>query len=203
VIPLLVCHARQEWPENTERLSSLLSGPVEELAGYIPDFAFEMYDLHRYSDDQIKGTIMSQVILLLFKHIRDPDLRQKLPGILALMRKLMEKETGLQWIEVVVRYLASALEDEQIKEIAEEAISKETGEYIMTLAEKLKNEGKLEGKLEGYRETIELSMAVKFPGEIGTVMARVNEIDDLDTLVEITKAIHTAKDISEIIALLK
>ncbi|EMS77703.1 Rpn family recombination-promoting nuclease/putative transposase [Desulfotignum phosphitoxidans] len=208
VIPLLVCHARQEWPENTERLSSLLSGPVEGLAGYIPDFAFELYDLHRYSDDQIKGTIMSRVILLLFKHIRDPDLRQKLPGILALMRKLMEKETGLQWIEVVVRYLASALEDDelsvkQIKEIAEEAISKETGEYIMTLAEKLKNEGKLEGKLEGYRETIELSMAVKFPGDIGTVMARVNEIDDLDTLVEITKAIHTAKDISEILALLK
>jgi hypothetical protein len=30
----------------------------------------------------------------------------------------------------------------QIKEIVEEAISKETGEYIMTLAEKLKNEGK-------------------------------------------------------------
>jgi hypothetical protein len=182
----------------------LLSGPVEELAGYIPDFAFELYDLHRYSDDQIKGTIMSRVILLLFKHIRDPDLRQKLPGILALMRKLMEKETGLQWIEVVVRYLASALEDDQlsvkqIKEIAEEAISKETGEYIMTLAEKLKNEG----KLEGYRETIELSMAVKFPGDIGTVMARVNEIDDLDTLVEITKAIHTAKDISEILSLLK
>jgi predicted transposase YdaD len=116
----------------------------------------------------------------------------------------MEKETGLQWIEVVVRYLASALEDDelsvkQIKEIAEEAISKETGEYIMTLAEKLKNEG----KLEGYRETIELSMAVKFPGDIGTLMARVNEIDDLDTLVEITKAIHTAKDISEILALLK
>lgn len=39
--------------------------------------------------------------------------------------------------------------------------------------------------------------------DIGTVMARVNEIDDLDTLVEITKAIHTAKDISEILALLK
>jgi predicted transposase YdaD len=103
VIPLLVCHARKEWPENTERLSSLLSRPVDELAGYIPDFAFELYDLHRYSDDQIKGTIMSRVILLLFKHIRDPDLPQKLPGILALMQKLMEKETGLQWLEVVIR----------------------------------------------------------------------------------------------------
>ena len=50
VIPLLVCHAKREWPEGTLRLTSLLSGPVGDLAGYIPDFAFELYDLHRYSD---------------------------------------------------------------------------------------------------------------------------------------------------------
>ena len=204
VIPLLVCHAGKEWSENTEHLASLLSGPVDELAGYIPDFGFELYDLHRYSDDQIKGTIMSRVILQLLKHIRDPDLRQKLPGILGLMRTLMGKETGLQWIEVVVRYQASALEDDelsvkQIKEIAEEAISKETGEYVMTLAEKLRKEG----EERGYRQAIELGITLKFPEDIETVMAEVNKIDDLDTLVEITKTIKTAQDISEILALLK
>lgn len=41
VIPLVICHAGKEWPEDTERLSSLLSGPVDELVGYIPDFGFE------------------------------------------------------------------------------------------------------------------------------------------------------------------
>jgi hypothetical protein len=75
---------------------------------------------------------MSLVVLLLFKHIRDPDLRQKLQGIMALLQTLMSKETGLQWLEVVIRYLASVLDEdelslEQIKEIAEQAISKETG----------------------------------------------------------------------------
>jgi predicted transposase YdaD len=74
VIPLLVCHARKEWPEDTMRLTSLLSGPVDDLAGYIPDFGFELYDLHRYSDDEIKGNIASRLGLLLLKHIRDPDL---------------------------------------------------------------------------------------------------------------------------------
>jgi predicted transposase/invertase (TIGR01784 family) len=208
VIPLLVCHAGKEWPENTERLKFLLSGPVEELAGYIPDFAFELYDLHRYSDDQIKGNILSRVVLLLFKHIRDPDLLQKLPGILALMQKLMEKETGLQWLEVVIRYLASAREKDelswkQIKDIAEKAISEEAGRYVMTLEEKTKNEGRLEGKLEGLKEGIELGIALKFPGDIDTVMAKVNKIDDLGTLKEIKETIKTAQDISEIMALLK
>jgi predicted transposase YdaD len=213
VIPLLVCHARQEWPENTERLTSLLSGPVEELAGYIPDFAFELYDLHRYSDDQIKGTIMSRVALLLLKHIRDPDLQQKLPDILALLKTLLtEKETGLQWLEVFIRYIVSARQEEDLSaknivEIAEQAISKETGEYVMTLLEKLRNEGEergeKKGKLEGLKEGIELGITYKFPGDIDAVMTEVNKINDLDMLKEITKAVHTAKDISEILALLK
>jgi hypothetical protein len=52
VIPLLICHCRREWPEDTVGLTSLLTGPVEDLAGYIPDFGFELYDLFRFSDDQ-------------------------------------------------------------------------------------------------------------------------------------------------------
>jgi predicted transposase/invertase (TIGR01784 family) len=216
VIPLLVCHGRKEWPKDTVRLTSLLSGPVEELARYIPDFAFELYDLHRYSDDQIKGTIMSRVILLLFKYILTPELHHKLPEIFSLLRTLRGKETGLQYLEVVVRYLASALDEDelslkQIKEIAEQAISKETGEYIMTLAEKLRNEGELRGEIKGeikgeirgLREAIELGITLKFPGDIDTVMAEVNKVEDLDTLREIKETIKTAKDISEIMALLK
>ncbi|MCF8093379.1 MAG: Rpn family recombination-promoting nuclease/putative transposase [Desulfotignum sp.] len=212
VIPLLICHARQKWPENTVRLTSLLAGPVDDLAGYIPDFGFELYDLHRFSDDQIKGSIMNRVMMLLFKYIFTPELQYKLPEIFSLLRTLMEKETGLQYLEVVIRYLASVLDEEdlslqQIKEMAEQAISKETGGYIMTLAEKLHNEGKLEGrlegKLEGLRETIELGITLKFPEDIDTVMDKVNIIDDLDTLKKIKEAIKTAQDISEILALIK
>lgn len=87
----------------------------------------------------------------------------------------------------------------------------------MTLAEKLRKEGRLEGlvegekrgekrgekkgKLEGFRQAIELGITLKFPEDIDTVMAKVNQIDDLETLVKITKAIKTAKDSSEILGL--
>ena len=219
MIPLLICHARKEWPEDTVRLTSLLSGPVDDLAGYIPDFGFELYDLHRFSDDEIKGTIMSRVMLLLFKYIFKPELQHKLPEIFSLLRTLVEKETGLQYLETIIRYLASVLDEEelslqQIKEMAEQAISKEAGGYIMTLAEKLRKEGEKrgliegekrgerKGKLEGFREAIELGITLKFPGDINAVMAKVNKIDDLETLVKITKALKTAKDGSEILVFL-
>ncbi|MDZ7665857.1 MAG: Rpn family recombination-promoting nuclease/putative transposase [Desulfotignum sp.] len=228
VIPLLICHGRKEWPEDNVSLSSLLSGPVEDLAGYIPDFKFELNDLHRFPDDQIKGTVMIRVMMLLFKHISEQELRYRLPDIFSLFRALMEKETGLQYLETVVRYLASVLDEDelslqQIKEIAEQAISKDTGGYIMTLAEKLRNEGKLEGlvegekrgqkkgqkrgqkmgKLEGLREAVELGITLKFPEDIDAVMAKVNAIGDLETLEEIKEAIKTAKNGSEILGLLK
>ena len=212
VIPLLICHARKEWPEDTVRLTSLLSGPVDDLVGYIPDFEFELYDLHRFSDDDIKGTIISRVVLLLLKHIRDPDLRQKLPDILVLSKTLMEKETGLQWLEVLILYLTSARQEEDLSaknivEIFEQAISKETGEYVMTLLEKLRKEGeergKKEARLEGLREAIELGITLKFPGDLDAVMVKVNKINDVETLAEIKEKIKTANDVSEILALLK
>ena len=80
----------------------------------------------------------------------------------------------------------------------------------MSLLEKTKNEGKQEGRLEGklegikgLREAIETGAAVKFPGNIDTLMAKVNKTDDLETLVAVAKTIYIANDISEILALLK
>jgi predicted transposase/invertase (TIGR01784 family) len=210
VIPLLICHGKRSWPKDTVRLSSLLSGPVQELAGYIPDFGFDLYDLTCLADHEIKGTVMARVMLLLFKHMLDPDLQEKLPGILSLMKTLMEKETGLQYFETVLRYLFSTMDNistEKIKEVAEQALSEKEGKYIMTLAERLRKEGeikgKLEGKLEGLKDAIELGMTIKFPDKADAVMAEIKKINDIDMLIKIKDAIKTAKDGSEILLLIK
>jgi predicted transposase YdaD len=93
VLSLLICHGRKEWPKDTVRFTSLLTGPVGELSSYIPDFGFELYDLSCFSDDEIKGTVMSRVALLLFKYSHNPDFHHKLPEILSLLKTLMEKKT--------------------------------------------------------------------------------------------------------------
>ena len=93
-------------------------------------------------------------MLLLLKHVFDPDLLDKLPGIFTLMKKLMEKETGLQYFETVLRYLFSTMNNvstETIKEIAESSISKKAGDYIMTLAERLRREGEIRGEIRGKK----------------------------------------------------
>lgn len=202
IIPLLICHGRKPWPDKTERLSSILSGPITELSNYIPDFGFELYDLVRFTDEEIKGTIMVRVVQSLFKHVFDPDFRSKLPDILSLMKTLMDKETGLQYLETILRYLFSTMDDitpEIIKEIAEQALSRTEGEYAMTLADKLRKEG----EIRGLADAVELGMILKFPDHVGAVMAAVSEIKEREALKKIKEAIKTAKDVSEIMQLVK
>ncbi len=191
--------------------------------GALTDYPpFDLYDLTRFSDIEIKGTVMARVVLLLFKHISDPDLQQKLPEILALMKTLMEKETGLQYFETVLRYLFSTMENitaETIKEIAEQALSEKEGEFIMTLADKLRKEGEIKGEIRGeikgeirgeirgqimgLTDAIELGMTLRFPDQIAVVMAEVKKINSLDVLIKIKDAIKTAKDVSDILQLIK
>ena len=148
---------------------------------------------------------MARVVLLLFKHVFAPDLQEKLPGILSLMKTLMEKETGLQYQETVLRYLFNTIDDisaETIKEVAGQALSTSEGEYIMTLAEKLRKEGEIRGevrgRLKGMKDAIELGMVLKFPDQRDSVMGEVKKINDLDTLIKIKEAIKTAKAVSEL-----
>ena len=144
---------------------------------------------------------MARVVLLLFKYSSDPNLMAKLPEILALMQELMQQQTGLQCLETVLRYLLSIVEGvttEEIKEIVEKALSRREGDYIMTLAETLHNEGKIEGLL----EAIELDMSLKFPDKIYTVMAGIQKISDINVLRQIMNTIKSARSDSEIMALL-
>ena len=124
----------------------------------------------------------------------------------------MERETGLQYLETVLRYLFSTVNDvstEKIKEIVGQALSDREGDFIMTLAEKLRMEGEIKGKKEGKKEglmkglkqAIELGMSLKFPDKVYAVMSGINKINDTNVLEKIKDAIKTAKDDSEIMAL--
>ena len=118
------------WPRERIRFSSLMSGPVASFSTYILDFGFSVHDLKDFPDDEIRGTIMVQVMQLLFKYNRDPDLWDRLPGILLLLRDLMHSETGLQCLEVVLRYLFGTREDtstESMKELVELALTQKEG----------------------------------------------------------------------------
>ncbi|MFZ1984181.1 MAG: Rpn family recombination-promoting nuclease/putative transposase, partial [Desulfatitalea sp.] len=56
IVPLVLYHGPSSRTQTNTRFSSLLNGPTDALAAYIPDFSYVLYDLARFSDEQIKGT---------------------------------------------------------------------------------------------------------------------------------------------------
>ena len=95
--------------------------------------------------------------MLLFKHVFDDNLSDKLPDILSLMRDLSKRETGLQYFESLIKYIFTTVDTitpEKLKSVLVDTLSKDEGELIMTIAEKLKQEGFLKGKEEGIIEGI-------------------------------------------------
>lgn len=218
IIPLLLYHGPQKWKAK-DHFSSLFEGPVEVMPDYIPDFQYVLYDLSKYSDAEIKGTITARVVMLIFKHIFDHDFTDKMPGILSLMNDLSEKETGLQYFESLIKYIFSNVEDitpEKFQSIVSNSLSEDKGELIMTLAEKLRNEGfqkglalaeKLrnegleQGLEQGLLEGIEFAVSIKFgdTDDCKSIIAKIKNIRDISQLKALKGKIKSAKTVPELI----
>ena len=103
------------------------------------------------------------------------------------IRQQPKSEGTFELREQQVEYYCNVRNDWNL---IEKALSKQEGEYIMTLAEKLRQEGKAEGKIEGkqegLRDAIELGMTLKFPGHVDEVMEQVANLSDLEALKKVT-----------------
>jgi len=64
--------------------------------------------------------------------------------------EITEKEKTIMWFKIIIFYILSIRDDITPNELIE--IQKQRGEEIMSIADKIKLEGKLEGKIEGKLE---------------------------------------------------
>jgi hypothetical protein len=161
------------WIAKTE-FSSLFIDKTKELDEFLPDFKFILYDLNSWSDNEIKGSVFTKAVLLLFKHIFSPDLQDKLPDVFSLFKDLSESQTGLQYLESLIRYLLSNTDDLEIndlKSIVSNAVDQNKGDMVMTIAERLRQEGRLEGKQEGRLEGRQEGRQEAMQQGIGLVLA--------------------------------
>ncbi|MGB0383789.1 MAG: Rpn family recombination-promoting nuclease/putative transposase [Ardenticatenaceae bacterium] len=198
VIPIVVYHGQKRW--NIPISFSDFFEMSEELSRFVPDYDYLLFDLSDMSDEQIKGDIRLRVGFLLFKYIQDEALRHELPRILNLIAQLTQKETALQYLETVLRYLSRGTDkitQEELKQIVEKAFPK--GEAIMaTIADVWYQEGERKGKREGLQKGIGLGLELKF-GEGGLQLwPEVQQIQSLDILQSIHNSLRTAKELSEV-----
>lgn len=203
IVPILICHGKTKW-KHGRNFSVLFKNADTRLTDYIPDFTYILQDLAEYSDDEIRGSVITRVTMLLFKHIFDPDIIGKLPGILTLLKDLSESDSGLKYLEKLLRYLFSTVDltSGELKTIVEQSLEEDKEELIMTLAEQLRNEGYQQGIRQGMQqgmlEAIELGLSLKFGNVDAEMMNKIRRIQDTEKLKAIKESLKTIRDLSDI-----
>jgi predicted transposase/invertase (TIGR01784 family) len=187
ILPIVLYHGERGWPVDT-RFDALFVGP-EELRAYWPSFAFHLTDLSQYSDEQIRGAVGLQGVLLLLKHIHDEDVTVHLAGVVRLLADLLRQERGVEWLYTFLRYVSAAgqlVEEAELRQIVESVFPQRSQAIMATLAEKWleagKKEGREEGREEGVRNSILTVLRVRFAvadQEFEPIVQKLAEVPDL------------------------
>ncbi len=64
VIPIVIYHGNDEWKIKTT-LGEMIKGNrelPEDVKKYVPDYEYLLYDLSRYTDEEIKGEVQLNIL---------------------------------------------------------------------------------------------------------------------------------------------
>jgi len=165
IIPLVIYHGSDEWKIKTT-LGEMIKGYgelPEDIKKYLPDYEYLLYDLSKYTDEQIKGEVQLRILLTIFRDIFSKDskvIRKTVLRAAECLKELDDKQTGIEYFKTYIRYILSAgqkLTKEDVNDIVEnvEKTYPEGSEVVMTLAEQLRQEGRQEGIQEGIQKGIQ------------------------------------------------
>ncbi len=218
IVPMVIYHGTTPWKAGT-KFNDLFEISSDYLQRYIPDFTYHLYDISHLNDDEIKGAVLLRATLLTMKYIFSPDLRKHLDKIFGIFQDLISRKTGLEYLEILLRYLVNASDLISREDIERALKSIPEGEKIMpTIAEEWKKEGFEQGIQkgiqqgiqkgiqqgiqkgirEGLLEAVELGLKLKFGTKGLKIYPRIRKLKEVDQLRSIKEAIEVAKDLSEI-----
>jgi predicted transposase YdaD len=206
VLPIIVYHGVARWtaPANFQAIFEL----PEALRPYMPEFHYLLRDLSAYSDEEIKREAELGIGLLVLKHIFRPDLRARLPEVLALWYTIRQQEHALGYLEAILRYVASAgrgIDAEDVRKAFEEVVVE--GDVLMgTIAqewvrqglEQGLQQGEQRGLRQGLLSGIRLALKLKFGLAGAALMPEISQIENVALLQVVEDGIELADSPEEL-----
>jgi len=132
----------------------------EDVIKYVPNYEYLLYDLSRYTDEEIKGEVQLRILLTIFRDVFTKDSKAIIDTVQRAaehLGKLEDQQTGIEYFETFMKYILNAswkLTKEDVEDIIKKVETNypEGSEVVMTLAEVLRQEGRQEGIQEGRQE---------------------------------------------------
>jgi predicted transposase/invertase (TIGR01784 family) len=155
IVPVVLYHGASRWHAATR--FAVLVDTQPALTPHIPDFEYVLCDLSTYSDAALVGGVMEQVALLVLKHIFDAggEWDAVLPRLMELLAALDQARDGLAYIQIVLRYLASAaqrLQPDVLRAAVDRMFPEDGGTLMDTIAQEWIRQGREQGREQGLEQ---------------------------------------------------
>lgn len=207
IIPLVIYHGKSNWNISTSFSGSMIGYHElpQEIKAYIPDFEFLLYDISRYSDDDIKGSAKTRIIFTLLRDVVTKTGKELLESILRALyywKQIDNQETAVGYLETMFRYIFSVAKDLKEDDIEEVVKALETTEmkgsdFVTTLADKWRREGMERGIRLGTAKSISQLLTAKFGDLPKELHEELNKLD-LPTLENILEHVFDFEKIDDV-----
>ena len=197
IIPLVIYHGKDRWNiKNT--LGELITGYKDlptDLQKYIPDYEYLIYDISKYTDEEIKGEAQLRILLTIFRDIfikNNKELQESINRAVEYLQELEDRQTGIEYFETFIRYVFNArksLTKRDVEKMIEELEKTypEGSKVMMTIIERFKEEGKEEGMLKGIAVGMEKGMEVGAKkNKVEVVRNAINEGIEVSLIAKLT-----------------
>ena len=187
VIPLLIYHDKDKWKVD-KNLINMVEG-VEKLPKnilkYIPNYEYILYDIPTYfTNEQVKGSELLKFILKIFAYAKKDWEEMKFIVSEAEFMLNMDFFESFAWYIMTIQNI----DVEEFKKVVKDERRRD---LVMSLAEKLKNEGMEKGIEKGKKEE-KINTAIEMKKE-GLEIKLISKITKLTTK-ELEKIFKETKD---------
>jgi predicted transposase/invertase (TIGR01784 family) len=213
IIPMVIYHGKQDW-----KLGNALDTMIQDydelsddVKKGIPNFHYHVYDLNRFSDEEIINGSLYYVATSIMKHVnrQDPQaLFEALKRVAKALNGMNEKDTAMEYFETCLRYVYEIVpefsyDNANMLQKYVEQIFPEGSEVAMTLAEVLREEGVAKGEIKTLIKMAIKLLTQKFgvmPAEYSEAITKLDSTN-LEILIDGIKGFEDLDDVKKFLAL--
>ena len=156
VYPIVLYNGKQPYP-----FSSVLADSVEAPSALIKKYllkGFQLVDLTQVPDNKLRTNTWAGLLQFFLKHARDRNFLSQLKRLMPNEIRAILDNDGEHFILVLLNYcivVSNLREPEQLAQLATTYLSKEIGETVMSLGERLIEQGVQRGLEQGLERGLE------------------------------------------------
>ena len=159
-IPIIIYHGKTRW--KYQPLVQYFKKIDNELARFLPDFDYLLFDISQFSDTQILGFRNKFLALswLLLKNSRTKSYLINIANSFVELMQSVELQGDVNYIKSVFLYTLDTSEHLTKQKIIDifRSISTQTANITMSIAEALKTEGKTEATFQFVKGLLKIGM---------------------------------------------